>query len=105
MWYVYLVTAVHVAVCFFLIVIVYLQRGSGGDIAAAFGGASSQTAFGPRGAATTLNKATIWAAVLFVLTSITLSIFAARGSNRSNSVLNGAATTQQSAPAKTPAKK
>ena len=102
MWYVYLITAIHVIVCFFLIVIVYLQRGSGGDIAAAFGGASSQTAFGPRSAATTLNKATIWAAVIFVLTSITLSIFAARGSH-ANSVLNGTPT-QQSAPA-TPAKK
>lgn len=103
MWYVYLITAIHVIVCFFLIVIVYLQRGTGGDIAAAFGGASSQTAFGPRGAATTLNKATIWAAVIFVLTSITLSIFAARG-NRSNSVLNNVAPAQ-TAPAKTPAKK
>ncbi|MGH9643807.1 MAG: preprotein translocase subunit SecG [Terriglobales bacterium] len=104
MWYVYLVTAVHIAVCFFLVVVVYLQHGSGGDIAAAFGGMSSQTAFGPRGAATALSKATTWAAVLFMLTSITLSIFAAQRGRASGSVLQGTPA-QQSAPAKTPAKK
>ena len=102
MIYVYLVTALHVLICLFLIVVVYLQHGTGGDIAAAFGGMGSQTAFGPRGAATVLGKATTWAAVLFMITSITLSIFAARHRG-SNSVLQGV-TTQQTAPAKTPAK-
>lgn len=105
MWYVYLVTAVHIIVCLFLIIVVFLQSGKGGDIAAAFGGMGSQTAFGPRGAATTLGKATTWAAVLFMLTSITLSIFASRRGSTSNSVLQGVPTQQQSAPAKTPAKK
>jgi len=103
MWYVYLITAVHIIVCFFLVVVVFLQSGKGGDIAAAFGGMGSQTAFGPRGAATTLGKATTWAAVIFMLTSITLSIFASRHSGTSGSVLQGV-TTQQSAPAKTPQK-
>lgn len=102
MWYIYLITAVHIAVCFFLVVVVYLQHGNGGDIAAAFGGMSSQTAFGPRGAATALSKATTWAAVIFMLTSITLSIYAARRGSTSNSVMQGVQTT---APAKTPAKK
>jgi|ERR1700758_4216407 preprotein translocase subunit SecG len=72
------ITLVHVFVCFFLIIVVLLQSGQSGDIAAAFGGQGSQTAFGPRGAATVLTKATTWCAVIFVLTSITLSIAASR---------------------------
>jgi preprotein translocase subunit SecG len=103
MWYVYFVTAIHIVVCFFLIVIVFLQSGKGGDITAAFGGMGSQTAFGPRGSATVLGKATTWAAVIFMLTSITLSIFAARRGRETGSVLQGVQT-QQSAPANTPAK-
>src|ERR1700741_3025845 len=87
-----LITIVHIIVCFFLIVVVLLQSGKSGDIAAAFGGMGSQTAFGPRGAATALSKATTWSAVLFMLTSITLSIFAVRQSGTtpgSGSVLSG----------------
>ena len=88
-----LIYAIHILVCFFLIIVVLLQSGKSGDIAAAFGGMGSQTAFGPRGAATALSKATTWSAVLFMLTSITLSIFAVRRSgattNSSGSVLSG----------------
>src|SRR6201984_997675 len=73
-----LVTIVHVFVCFFLIIVVLLQSGKSGDIAAAFGGQGSQTAFGPRGAATVLTKATTWCAIIFMLTSITLSVAASR---------------------------
>ena len=69
-----LVTIVHVIVCLFLIVVVLLQSGKAGDISAAFGGQGSQAAFGPRGAATTLSRATTISAVLFMLTSVTLSI-------------------------------
>ena len=72
------ITIVHIVVCLFLIIVVLLQSGKSADIAAAFGGMGSQTAFGPRGAATLLSKATTWAAVIFMLTSITLSIFASR---------------------------
>src|SRR5271165_1019395 len=75
---VYLVTAVHILVCFFIIVVVLLQSGKSGDISAAFGGQGSQTAFGPRGAASALSKATTWSAVLFMLTSITLSVYATK---------------------------
>ena len=71
-------TVVHIVVCLFLIIVVLLQSGKSADIAAAFGGMGSQTAFGPRGAATLLSKATTLAAVIFMLTSITLSIFASR---------------------------
>lgn len=98
-----LVYAVHIIVCFFLIIVVLLQSGKSGDIAAAFGGMGSQTAFGPRGAATALSRATTWSAVLFMVTSITLSIFAVRrsGSTTSHSVLSGVKqqTTSQPAPA------
>jgi preprotein translocase subunit SecG len=87
---IYLVTFIHIAVCFFLIVVVLLQSGKSGDIAAAFGGQGSQTAFGPRGAATALSKATTWSAIMFMLTSITLSILASRaGSSGTGSVLSG----------------
>src|SRR5271154_4977317 len=83
-----LITTIHVIVCFFLIIVVLLQSGKSGDIAAAFGGQGSQTAFGPRGAATALSKATTWSAIIFMVTSITLSVFAARGTG-SGSVLQG----------------
>ncbi len=84
-----LITAVHIIVCAFLIIVVLLQSGQSGDIAAAFGGMGSQTAFGARTAATVLTKATTWAAIIFMLTSITLSVFAARRSHRTGSVLEG----------------
>ena len=84
-----LITIIHIIVCFFLIIVVLLQSGKSGDIAAAFGGMGSQTAFGPRGAATALSKATTWSAVIFMVTSITLSIMASRGGSGSNSVLQG----------------
>jgi len=94
-----LVTIVHVVVCVFLIVVVLLQSGKSADIAAAFGGAGSQTAFGPRGTATLLSKATTWSAVIFMITSITLSILAFNAPT-SGSVLNGTkSTTSQPAPA------
>src|SRR5690242_13369848 len=93
-----LIYALHILVCFFLIIVVLLQSGKSGDIAAAFGGMGSQTAFGPRGAATALSKATTWSAVLFMVTSITLSIFASKHSG-AKSVLQGMPNQTKSAPA------
>jgi len=87
----YLVTPIHVLVCFFIIVVVLLQSGKSGDISAAFGGQGSQTAFGPRGAASALSKATTWSAVAFMITSITLSIYASRRTGPT-SVLQGIKT-------------
>src|SRR5712672_2362116 len=78
---IYLVTTIHILVCFFIIIVVLLQSGKSGDISAAFGGQGSQTAFGPRGAASALSKATTWSAVAFMVTSITLSIYASRHRN------------------------
>ena len=95
-----LITIIHIAVCFFLIVVVLLQSGKSGDIAAAFGGMGSQTAFGPRGAATVLSKATTWSAIIFMVTSITLSVVASRKGG-TNSVLQGVKSSQTtSQPAK-----
>ena len=85
---IYLITTIHIIVCLFIIVVVLLQSGKSGDISAAFGGQGSQTAFGPRGAASALSRATTWSAVAFMLTSITLSIYASKHSGPS-SVLQG----------------
>jgi len=79
-----LLTVVHVIVCLFLIIVVLLQSGKAADLAGAFGGMGSQTAFGPRGSATLLSKATTISAILFMLTSISLSIVATRGSGASS---------------------
>ena len=68
----------HVVVCFFLIIVILLQSGKAADLAGAFGGMGSQTAFGPRGSATLLSKATTISTVVFMLTSISLSIIATR---------------------------
>ena len=86
-----LVTIVHILVCLFLIIVVLLQSGKSADIAAAFGGMGSQTAFGPRGTATLLSRATTWAAIIFMLTAITLSIMASRRAG-TGSVLEGMQT-------------
>ena len=104
MWATVLITIVNVVVCFFLIAVVLLQSGKSGDLAAAFGGQGSQTAFGPRGAATALSKATTWSAIIFMLTSIVLSIYASRKTGPS-SVLSGVKTTQSqpAVPAQKPA--
>jgi len=98
-----LITLIHIFVCFFLIIVVLLQSGKSGDIAAAFGGMGSQTAFGPRGAATALSRATTWSAIIFMVTSITLSVYASRRSGP-KSVLQGVQSSQpKSQPANRPA--
>jgi len=73
-----LLTILHVLICFFLIIVVLLQSGKAADLAGAFGGMGSQTAFGPRGSATVLSKATKVAAALFMLTSLSLAIYATK---------------------------
>jgi preprotein translocase subunit SecG len=95
-----LLTIVHIIVCIFLIIVVLLQSGKAADLAGAFGGMGSQTAFGPRGSATLLSKATTVSAVVFMITSLSLSIMATRnaGSSVGNTVLDKA---KQSAPANT----
>ncbi len=88
----------HVLVCFVLVIVIMLQSGNAADLAGAFGGAGSQTAFGPRGAATFLSRATTWCAIVFMMTSLTLSVKRApTGSFSTGSILED---TQSSAPAK-----
>src|SRR6202051_725789 len=96
-----LITIIHVIVCLFLIAVVLLQSGKSGDLAAAFGGQGSQTAFGPRGAASVLSRATTWSAIIFMVTSITLSIFAARRTGAA-SVLSGGNPAQTKSQPATP---
>jgi preprotein translocase subunit SecG len=97
-----LFTLIHIVVCFFLIVVVLLQSGKAADLAGAFGGMGSQTAFGPRGSATLLSKATTLAAAIFMITSLTLAILATRGAASAGSVLERQKAAAKSAPAKTP---
>ena len=74
-WKVYpVLVTLHVMVCGLLIIVVLLQSGEAADLAGAFGGAGSQTAFGPRGAATFLSKATTWCAIMFMLTSMAMTM-------------------------------
>lgn len=92
------VVVVHVIVCAFLIGVILLQQGRSADLAGAFGGQGSQTAFGPRAAANVLTRLTTWSSVIFLCTSLTLTILYMRGNNSNHSVLDD--TKPASAPAK-----
>ena len=96
-----LVLTVHIVVCVFLIIVVLLQSGKAADLAGAFGGMGSQTAFGPRGSATLLSKATTASAIIFMITSLSLSILATRGSTGAKTVLDSSSGASKTAPAKT----
>lgn len=95
----YFVVVLHVIVCIFLIGVVLLQQGRSADLAGAFGGQGSQTAFGPRAAANVLTRLTTWAAIIFMLTSIGLTVLYVRTAG-SHSVLSGSKPAPVSAPAK-----
>ena len=92
-----ILVVLHVIVSLFLILVVLVQQGRGADLAGAFGGGGSQTAFGARGATTLLHKLTTGFFVAFVVTSLTLAIMQARPRN---SVMSG-----RSAAPTAPAKK
>ena len=70
----YFALGLHIVVCVFMIIVILLQQGKSADLAGAFGGQGSQTAFGPRGAANLLTRLTTWCAIIFMLTSISLTI-------------------------------
>ena len=107
-----LILLIHIIVCIFLIIVVLLQSGKAADLAGAFGGMGSQTTFGPRGSATLLSRATTVSAVLFMLTSLSLSIMATRTAGLGTTVLEatpagkapvkGAPAPVKSAPASVP---
>jgi len=95
----YFVILVHIIVCFFLIGVVLIQQGRSADLAGAFGGQGSQTAFGPRAAANVLTRLTTWSAIIFMCTSIGLVVLMERATS-SHSVTEGGHTAPASAPAK-----
>src|SRR5713226_5011765 len=90
--------------CLVLIVVVLLQSGKAADLAGAFGGAGSQTAFGPRGAANVLSKATTWCAVMFMLCAMALVLRSDKAVEQGGSVLQKVSQpAPKPAPATTPA--
>ena len=96
----YLLVGLYVLVCLMLIVVILLQQGKGGDIASAFGGGSSQAAFGARAGATVLTKATAGLAAAFIVLSLTLSVWGQRGGS---SVVGGISAPAAATPATAPA--
>ena len=95
----YFVIVVHVTVCLFLIGVVLIQQGRSADLAGAFGGQGSQTAFGPRAAANVLTRLTTWSAVIFMCTSLALVVLYNRQTT-SPSVLHEKNPPSHSTPAK-----
>jgi preprotein translocase subunit SecG len=90
----YAVLALHVIVCIFLVLVVLLQSGKGADLAGAFGGGATQTAFGSRGPASFLTRMTTAVAVIFMVTSISLAMMGDRRATTSDrSILDERATT------------
>lgn len=101
----WLLTAFFILNCLVLIIVVLLQSGKAADLAGAFGGAGSQTAFGPRGAATVLSQATTWCAVMFMVCAMALALRSDRSAGQGNSVIyNTSKPATKPAPAATPGK-
>src|SRR6202045_4910066 len=96
----WLLTGFFVINCMVLIVVVLLQSGKAADLAGAFGGAGSQTAFGPRGAATILSQATTWCAIMFMICALALVLRTDQAAVQGGSVLQ---QVSKPAPKKTPA--
>jgi preprotein translocase subunit SecG len=97
----WLLTGFFVINCMVLIIVVLLQSGKAADLAGAFGGAGSQTAFGPRGAANVLSKATTWCAVMFMLCAMALVLRTDRAVEQGGSVLQKVSQPAKPAPAPT----
>src|SRR6201997_5006442 len=104
-WAPWLLTTFFVMNCLVLIIVVLLQSGKAADLAGAFGGAGSQTAFGPRGAASVLSQATTWCAVMFMVCALALVVRVDKAGAQGNSVIyNTSKPASKPAPAQTPAK-
>jgi preprotein translocase subunit SecG len=100
----WLLTGFFILNCLVLIIVVLLQSGKAADLAGAFGGAGSQTAFGPRGAANVLSKATTWCAVMFMLCALTMVLRTDKAVGQGNSILERVSKpAPKPAPATTPA--
>ena len=113
----YAFVTLHIIACLFLIAVVLLQQGKGQDLASAFGGGGTQTAFGPRGSANVLSRATTVLAGVFMVTSLALSMLrpqdvsvldrvpaAAASPSPASTPAQAPATAPTSAPAEAPAK-
>src|SRR5258708_23760689 len=83
----WLLTGFFILNCLVLIIVVLLQSGKAADLAGAFGGAGSQTAFGPRRAASVLSQATTWCAVMFMVCAMALALRSERSAGQSGSVI------------------
>src|SRR5439155_27327989 len=99
----YLLSTFYVLTCLILLMVILLQQGKG-DMAAAFGGGSSQSAFGARAGATVLSKATAVLAALFMLGAMALAIMGQRGPGSAVSGAPAAPPVKAPASATTPAK-
>lgn len=86
-WAGWLLSVFFVLNCLVLVIVVLLQSGKAADLAGAFGGAGSQTAFGPRGAANALSKATTWCAVMFMVCALAMVLRVDKGVEQGGSVL------------------
>lgn len=89
-----LLLTIHIILCFLMIIVVLLHRGKGAELGPAFGGGSSQTLFGPRGAATFLNKVATVIAILFMISSLFLTYI----TTRSKSVVSDISVPAQTQP-------
>src|SRR5215813_7617706 len=103
-WLSWILKPFFVLNCFVLIVVVLLQSGKAADLAGAFGGAGSQTAFGPRGAANALSTATTWCAIMFMVCAFALTVRSDKAASQSGSVLQKVSqpAPKPTAPATTP---
>src|SRR5215470_11250162 len=102
-WAGWLLTAFFVLNCLVLVIVVLLQSGKAADLAGAFGGAGSQTAFGPRGAATVLSQATTWCAVMFMVCAMALALRSERAAGGNSVIYNSSKpASKPAAPATTP---
>jgi preprotein translocase subunit SecG len=99
----WLLTTFFVLNCLVLIIVVLLQSGKAADLAGAFGGAGSQTAFGPRGAATVLSQATTWCAVMFMVCAMALALHSDRAAGQGSSVIYDRNKPPATKPAPSPA--
>jgi preprotein translocase subunit SecG len=98
-WFFWLLPAFFVVNCLVLIIVVLLQSGKAADLAGAFGGAGSQTAFGPRGAANILSKATTWCAIMFMLCAMALVLRTDKAVEQGGSVLQNVSKPAPKTPA------
>jgi preprotein translocase subunit SecG len=83
----WLLTSFFIMNCLVLIIVVLLQSGKAADLAGAFGGAGSQTAFGPRGAASLLSQATTWCAIMFMVCAMALVLRTDKAVEQGGSIL------------------